>query len=303
MIYNSITRLIGITPLLELVNYERIHSLKAKILAKLEYFNPTGSIKDRTALAMIRDAENRNILKRGRTIVEPTSGNIGIALAAIGAANGYKVVLTMPENMSAERRALASAYGAEIVLTDEKAGMEGAVKKAEEIAEQTGGLILGQFENPANPRVHRETTGAEIWQETEGDVDILVAGVGSGGTISGAGQYLKNRNPNIKIVAVEPAESPVLSGGKRGLHKIQGIGAGFVPKVFDAKICDEIITVDGDSAEIMARQVCKTDGVFVGISSGAALFAAVKLSNRPENYYKNIAVIFPDSGDRYLSAI
>lgn len=301
MIYTSITQLIGSTPIIELVNYERIHSLKAKILAKLEYFNPTGSVKDRTARAMIEDAENRKLLKTGMTIVEPTSGNTGIALAAIGAAKGYRVILTMPETMSRERRVLIASYGAEIILTDGKAGMRGAVEKAEEIAEQVGGIILGQFKNPANPETHRATTGAEIWADTFGKVDIFVAGVGTGGTLTGAGRYLKSRNADVKVIAVEPAESPVLSGGKAGAHKIQGIGAGFVPEIFDPEICDEVITVDGGAAKIVAEQACKTDGIFAGISSGAALFAAVKLANRPENYYKNIAVIFPDSGDRYLT--
>lgn len=288
MVYKSITELVGGTPLIELVNYEKKLGLDAKVLAKLEYFNPTGSVKDRAAKFMIEDAERSGRLKKGMTVIEPTSGNTGIGIAAVAAAKGYRTVVTMPKSMSAERRALLAAFGAEIVLTDD---MSGAVRKAAELASELGGLVLGQFKNPANAEAHRKTTGAEIWKDTEGKVDIFVAGIGSGGTVTGAGEYLKGKNPNIRVVAVEPAEG----------QSIQGLGAGFVPEILNTEIYGESIFVGTEEALTAAKLVCKTDGLFVGISSGAALRAAEKLARRAENAGKNIVVIFPDSGDRYLS--
>lgn len=298
----SITQLIGGTPLLELVNYEKNNQLDAKILAKLEFFNPAGSVKDRVASAMIADAEASGVLKPGATIIEPTSGNTGIGLAAVGTAKGYHVILTMPETMSVERRMLVAAYGAEVVLTSGSAGMKGAIAKAEELEKSIeNAVILGQFVNPANPKAHYETTGPEIWKDTEGKVDILVAGVGTGGTVTGIGKYLKEQNPNVKVVAVEPASSPVLSQGKAGPHKIQGIGAGFVPDTLDTGIYDEIIPVENEDAFAAGRAVAKTEGVLVGISSGAALHAATELAKRPENAGKTIVAVLPDTGERYLS--
>ncbi|MDD6612103.1 MAG: cysteine synthase A [Clostridiales bacterium] len=298
----SITQLIGGTPLLELVNYEKNNQLDAKILAKLEFFNPAGSVKDRVAAAMIADAEASGVLKPGATIIEPTSGNTGIGLAAVGTAKGYHVILTMPETMSVERRMLVAAYGAEVVLTSGSAGMKGAIAKAEELEKSIeNAVILGQFVNPANPKAHYETTGPEIWKDTEGKVDILVAGVGTGGTVTGIGRYLKEQNPNVKVVAVEPASSPVLSQGKAGPHKIQGIGAGFVPDTLDTGIYDEIIPVENEDAFAAGRAVAKTEGVLVGISSGAALHAATELAKRPENAGKTIVAVLPDTGERYLS--
>ena len=301
-IYQRITDLIGGTPLLELGNYERKNGLEARLLAKLEYFNPAGSIKDRIARAMLDDAEEKGVLKPGAVIIEPTSGNTGIGLAAVGASRGYRVILTMPETMSVERRNLLKAYGAELVLTDGSKGMKGAIAKAQELAEATpGSFIPGQFTNPANPEVHRRTTGPEIWADTEGKVDIFVAGVGTGGTITGVGEYLKSQNPNVKIVAVEPAGSPVLSQGRSGPHKIQGIGAGFVPETLNTAVYDEIIAVENDAAFAVGREIARTEGVLVGISSGAALYAATKIAKRPENRGKVIVALLPDTGDRYLS--
>ena len=300
-VYTSVAQLVGNTPLLELANYGKLQGLKAKILVKLEYFNPAGSVKDRVAKAMIEDAEKSGKLKRGGIIIEPTSGNTGIGLAAIGCAKGYKVILTMPETMSVERRNMIKAYGAEIVLTEGGKGMNGAIEMAEELAFKLGGIILGQFSNPANPEIHRQTTGAEIWNDTQGKVDIFVAGVDTGGTITGTGEYLKNKNPAVKVVAVEPASSPVLSKGKAGAHKIQGIGAGFVPQILNTKVYDEIIAVDNDDAFATGKEVCRTEGFLVGISSGAALYAATVLAKLPENEGKTIVVIAPDSGDRYFS--
>ena len=301
-IYRRITDLIGGTPLLELVNYERKNKLEATLLAKLEYFNPAGSIKDRIAMAMLDDAEAKGLLKPGAVIIEPTSGNTGIGLAAVGAARGYRVILTMPETMSVERRNLLKAYGAELVLTDGSKGMKGAIAKAQELAEATpGSFIPGQFNNPANPEIHRRTTGPEIWADTEGKVDIFVAGVGTGGTITGVGEYLKSQKPEVKIVAVEPAGSPVLSQGKSGPHKIQGIGAGFVPETLNTAVYDEIIAVENDAAFAVGREIARTEGVLVGISSGAALYAATELAKRPENKGKVIVALLPDTGDRYLS--
>ena len=301
-IYRRITDLIGGTPLLELVNYERKNKLEATLLAKLEYFNPAGSIKDRIAMAMLDDAEAKGLLKPGAVIIEPTSGNTGIGLAAVGAARGYRVILTMPETMSVERRNLLKAYGAELVLTDGSKGMKGAIAKAQELAEATpGSFIPGQFNNPANPEIHRRTTGPEIWADTEGKVDIFVAGVGTGGTITGVGEYLKSQKPDVKIVAVEPAGSPVLSQGKSGPHKIQGIGAGFVPETLNTAVYDEIIAVENDAAFAVGREIARTEGVLVGISSGAALYAATELAKRPENKGKVIVALLPDTGDRYLS--
>lgn len=300
-VYTSVAQLVGNTPLLELANYGKLQGLKAKILVKLEYFNPAGSVKDRVAKAMIEDAEKSGKLKKGGIIIEPTSGNTGIGLAAIGCAKGYKVILTMPETMSVERRNMIKAYGAEIVLTEGGKGMNGAIEMAEELAFKLGGIILGQFSNPANPEIHRQTTGAEIWNDTQGKVDIFVAGVGTGGTITGTGEYLKNKNPAVKVVAVEPASSPVLSKGKAGAHKIQGIGAGFVPQILNTKVYDEIIAVDNDDAFATGKEVCRTEGFLVGISSGAALYAATVLAKLPENEGKTIVVIAPDSGDRYFS--
>lgn len=300
--YKSILELVGKTPLLEITNYEKANGLQAKVLVKLEYFNPAGSVKDRIAKAMIEDAEKSGKLKKGATIIEPTSGNTGIGLAAVAAAKGYKLIITMPETMSVERRNLIKAYGAEIVLTEGAKGMKGAIAKAQELAESTpDSFIPGQFVNPANPAIHRATTGPEIWEDTEGNVDFLVAGVGTGGTITGAGEYLKSKNENLKVVAVEPAGSPVLSKGVSGAHKIQGIGAGFVPDVLNTKIYDEIIPVENDDAFATGKAFGKTEGVLVGISSGAALWAATQLAKRPENKGKTIVVILPDTGDRYLS--
>ena len=301
-VYKSIVELIGGTPLLELSNYESIHNLEAKVLAKLEYLNPAGSIKDRIAMNMIADAEAKGLLNKDTVIIEPTSGNTGIGLAAISAAKGYRTILTMPETMSVERRKLLQAYGAELVLTDGTKGMQGAIDKAEELAKELPSTFIpGQFENPANPAVHRATTGPEIWNDTDGKIDIFVAGVGTGGTITGVGEYLKEQNPNIKIVAVEPSASPVLSKGTAGPHKLQGIGAGFVPKALNTEIYDEIITVENEDAFKAGKEIAKSDGVLVGISSGAALWAATELAKRPENKDKVIVVLLPDTGDRYLS--
>ena len=301
-IYKSADELIGRTPLLELSNIEKEFNLKAKILAKLEYFNPAGSVKDRIAKAMIDDAEERGILKNGSTIIEPTSGNTGIGLCSVAAARGYKVIIVMPETMSIERRQLMKAYGAELVLTEGSLGMKGAIAKAEELSKEIpNSFVAGQFVNPANPETHRKTTGPEIWEDTDGEVNIFVAGVGTGGTVTGVGQYLKSQNPNIKIVAVEPKSSAVLSTGVAGPHKIQGIGAGFVPQVLDTSVYDEIIPVENEDAFSYGRLIGKKEGVLVGISSGAALYAAIELANREENEGKNIVVLLPDTGDRYLS--
>ena len=301
-VYTSITQLIGGTPLVELKNYEAENKLEAKILAKLEYFNPAGSVKDRIAKAMLDDAEAKGLLKPGATIIEPTSGNTGIGLASVAAARGYKIILTMPETMSVERRNLLKAYGAELVLTDGAKGMKGAIAKAQELAEATpGSFIPGQSTNPANPAVHRATTGPEIWADTDGQVDIFVAGVGTGGTLTGVGEYLKAQNPNVKIVAVEPAGSPVLSKGVAGPHKIQGIGAGFVPDTLNTKIYDEIIPVENEDAFTTGRAIARKEGVLIGISSGAAVYAATVLAQRPENKGKTIVALLPDTGDRYLS--
>ena len=301
-IYEKITDLIGGTPLLELKNYEKENNLSATILAKLEYFNPAGSVKDRIAKARLDDAEERGGLKPGAVIIEPTSGNTGIGLASVAAARGYKIILTMPETMSVERRNLLKAYGAELVLTDGAKGMKGAIAKAEELAAETpGSFIPSQFTNQANPDIHKKTTGPEIWNDTDGKVDIFVAGVGTGGTLSGVGGYLKSKNPNVKVVAVEPAGSPVLSKGVAGPHKIQGIGAGFVPETLDTKIYDEIIAVENEDAFKTGRAIARKEGVLVGISSGAAVFAATELAKRPENKGKVIVARLPDTGDRYLS--
>lgn len=301
-IYTSADQLIGKTPLLELSHIEKKDALKATILAKLEYFNPAGSVKDRIAKAMIDDAEATGKLKPGAVIIEPTSGNTGIGLAAVAAARGYRIILVMPETMSVERRQLMRAYGAEIVLTEGAKGMKGAIARANELAAvNPGSFIPGQFVNPANPKAHRETTGPEIWEDTDGEVDIFVAGVGTGGTVTGVGEYLKSRNPGVKVVAVEPATSPVLSTGVGGPHKIQGIGAGFVPDVLNTKIYDEIIPVANEDAFETGRRIGREEGVLVGISSGAALWAAISLAKRPENAGKKIVVLLPDTGDRYLS--
>ena len=301
-VYTSITQLIGGTPLVELKNYEAENKLEATILAKLEYFNPAGSVKDRIAKAMLDDAEAKGLLKPGATIIEPTSGNTGIGLASVAADRGNKIILTMPETMSVERRNLLKAYGAELVLTDGAKGMKGAIAKAQELAEATpGSFIPGQFTNPANPAVHRATTGPEIWADTDGKVDIFVAGVGTGGTLTGVGEYLKAQNPNVKIVAVEPAGSPVLSKGVAGPHKIQGIGAGFVPDTLNTNIYDEIIPVENDDAFKTGRAIARKEGVLIGISSGAAVYAATVLAQRPENKGKTIVALLPDTGDRYLS--
>ncbi len=302
-IYNSFESLIGNTPLIKLSNFMEKNDLKATILAKLEYFNPAGSAKDRIALFMIQDAERSGRLKKGGTIIEPTSGNTGIGLAALSAAKGYKMIVTMPETMSVERRLLMKAYGAKLILTDGKKGMSGAIEKAKELNETIpGSIIAGQFENPANPEAHYRTTGPEIWKDTDGKIDIFAAGVGTGGTITGVGKFLKEKNPKIHIAAIEPASSPVLSKGIGGSHKIQGIGAGFVPNVLDVKIIDEIIPVSDSDAYNYAREAAKTEGIFIGISSGAALAAATYLATKKENEGKNIAVLLPDSGERYLSA-
>lgn len=301
-VYRKITDLIGGTPLLELTNYEKANELNAKIYAKLEYFNPAGSVKDRIAKAMLDDAEEKGLLKPGAVIIEPTSGNTGIGLASVAASRGYKVILTMPETMSVERRNLLKAYGAELVLTEGAKGMAGAIAKAKELAEQTpNSYIPSQFTNPANPAVHLKTTGPEIWADTDGKVDIFVAGVGTGGTLSGVGVYLKSQNPNVKVVAVEPATSPVLSGGKAGPHKIQGIGAGFVPDTLNTDIYDEILPVQNEDAFATGRALARSEGVLVGISSGAAVFAAAQLAKRPENAGKVIVALLPDTGERYLS--
>ena len=301
-VYESVDQLVGHTPLLELKRVEEAHGVSARILGKLEYFNPAGSIKDRIAKAMIDDAEAAGILKPGATIIEPTSGNTGIGLASIAAARGYQLILTMPETMSVERRNLIKAYGAKIVLTDGAKGMTGAIEKANELAaEIEGSFIPGQFINPANPAIHTATTGPEIWQDTDGTVDILVAGVGTGGTLTGIGQYLKEQNPEVKLVAVEPSDSPVLSEGRAGSHKIQGIGAGFVPEVLDTTLYDEVITVESDDAFAIGREIGREEGVLVGISSGAAVWAALELAKRPENEGKTIVAILPDTGERYLS--
>ena len=301
-IYKTITELVGKTPLVELVNYNEQNNLSATIVAKIEGFNPAGSVKDRIAKAIIEDYEARGILKKGATIIEPTSGNTGIGLAAIAAAKGYRLIITLPETMSVERRNLIKAYGAELVLTEGAKGMKGAIARAKELNEEIpNSIIAGQFVNPANPKAHYDTTGPEIWEDTDGNVDIFVAGVGTGGTISGVGKYLKEKNPNIKIVAVEPATSAVLSTGVAGPHKIQGIGAGFVPDTLDTTIYDEIITVPNEEAFKTGASVVKSDGVFVGISSGAALYAATILAKREENKGKRIVVLLPDNGDRYLS--
>lgn len=301
-ISKSLTELIGKTPLLELSNYETKNGIPAKIVAKLEYFNPGGSVKDRIALAMIDDAEQRGILKKGSVIIEPTSGNTGIGLASVAAARGYRIIITMPETMSVERRILMRAYGAEIVLTEGSKGMNGAIAKAKELAAITpNSFIPGQFDNPANPAIHRATTGPEIWEDTDGKVDIFVAGAGTGGTVTGVGEYLKSKNPNVKIVVVEPADSPVLSEGRPGAHKIQGIGPGFVPGVLNTKVYDEIIPVKNEDAFATAREIGREEGLLVGISSGAAAWAATELAKRPENAGKTIVVLLPDTGERYLS--
>ena len=301
-VYRKITDLIGGTPLLELTNYEKANELNAKIYAKLEYFNPAGSVKDRIAKAMLDDAEEKGLLKPGAVIIEPTSGNTGIGLASVAASRGYKVILTMPETMSVERRNLLKAYGAELVLTEGAKGMPGAIAKAKELAEQTpNSYIPSQFTNPANPAVHLKTTGPEIWADTDGKIDIFVAGVGTGGTLSGVGAYLKSQNPNVKVVAVEPASSPVLSGGKAGPHKIQGIGAGFVPDTLNTDVYDEILHVQNEDAFATGRALARSEGVLVGISSGAAVFAAAQLAKRPENAGKVIVALLPDTGERYLS--
>lgn len=301
-VYQKITDLIGGTPLLELTNYEKANELNAKIYAKLEYFNPAGSVKDRIAKAMLDDAEEKGLLKPDAVIIEPTSGNTGIGLASVAASRGYKVILTMPETMSMERRNLLKAYGAVLVLTEGAKGMPGAIAKAKELAEQTpNSYIPSQFTNPANPAVHLKTTGPEIWADTDGKVDIFVAGVGTGGTLSGVGAYLKSQNPNVKVVAVEPATSPVLSGGKAGPHKIQGIGAGFVPDTLNTDIYDEILPVQNEDAFATGRALARSEGVLVGISSGAAVFAAAQLAKRPENAGKVIVALLPDTGERYLS--
>lgn len=301
-VYTSLTDLIGGTPLLELTNYEKDNNLQAKVLAKLEHFNPAGSVKDRVAKAIIDKAEKSGKLKPNSTIIEPTSGNTGIGLCAVAAIRGYKIIITMPETMSVERRKLMKAYGAELVLTDGAKGMAGAIAKANELAEEIeNSFIAGQFVNPANPKAHYETTGPEIYRDTDGKVDIFVAGVGTGGTLSGTGKYLKEQNPNVQIVAVEPETSPVLSQGKSGAHKIQGIGAGFVPETLDTEIYDEIITVPNDEAFRYSRAVTHSDGLLVGISSGAAIYAATELARRPENAGKTIVALLPDTGERYLS--
>lgn len=301
-IYTSADQLIGKTPLLELKNIEKKYNLNAKILAKLEYFNPAGSVKDRIAKAMIDDAEQKGFLKEGSVIIEPTSGNTGIGLCSVAAARGYRIIIVMPETMSVERRQIMKAYGAELVLTDGTKGMKGAIEKADELAKEIpGAFVPGQFVNDANPKAHFETTGPEIFADTDGKVDFFVAGVGTGGTITGTGKYLKSKLPNVKIIAVEPKSSAVLSTGVAGPHKIQGIGAGFVPKVLDTSVYDEIIPVENDDAFAMGKEVGRNEGVLVGISSGAALWAAIEIAKRPENSGKNIVVLFPDTGDRYLS--
>ena len=301
-IYTSADQLVGKTPLLELVHIEKSEGLEAKVLGKLEYFNPAGSVKDRIAKAMIDDAEQKGLLKPGSVIIEPTSGNTGIGLASVAAARGYRIIIVMPETMSVERRQLMKAYGAELVLTEGAKGMKGAIAKADELAKEIpNSFIPGQFVNPANPAIHRATTGPEIWDDTDGKVDIFVAGVGTGGTVTGVGEYLKSQNPDVKVVAVEPAASPVLSKGVSGSHKIQGIGAGFVPDVLDTKVYDEIIPVENEDAFATGKLIGKSEGVLVGISSGAAVWAAIELAKRPENKGKTIVALLPDTGDRYLS--
>lgn len=303
MIYKSAAELIGKTPMLELTNFENKEKIDAKIIAKLEYFNPAGSVKDRVAKEMIEDAERKGILHEGSVIIEPTSGNTGIGLASVAASRGYRTIIVMPNTMSEERRMIMKAYGAEIVLTDGAKGMSGAIEKAEQLSKKIkDSFIPGQFENPANPAAHRKTTGPEIWEDTDGNVDIFVAGVGTGGTITGVGEYLKEKNPRIKIVAVEPDSSPLLSGGKAGSHNLQGIGANFIPQILNTEIYDEVIRVKDDEAFKRAREIGKTEGILVGISSGAAVHAAVMLAKKPENKGKNIVVLLPDTGDRYLSA-
>lgn len=304
MIHKNITDLIGHTPLVELSKFSALQGLDTPIIAKVEFFNPGGSVKDRVGLAMIEDAERKGILKPGATIIEPTSGNTGVGLALASAVKGYKLILTMPETMSVERRNLVKAYGAHVKLTPGKDGMPGAIKAAEALRQSIpGAVILEQFENPANPRKHYETTGVEIWNDTDGKIDIFVAGVGTGGTISGIGKYLKEQNPNVKVVAVEPASSPVLNGGPSGAHKIQGIGAGFVPKTYDASVVNEVLDIAGDDAIRAGRQLAQNDGMLVGISSGAAAFAAAQLAKRPENKGKTIVALLPDTGERYLSTV
>ncbi len=301
-IYTSADQLVGKTPLLELVHIEKSEGLEAKVLGKLEYFNPAGSVKDRIAKAMIDDAEQKGLLKPGSVIIEPTSGNTGIGLASVAAARGYRIIIVMPETMSVERRQLMKAYGAELVLTEGAKGMKGAIAKADELAKEIpNSFIPGQFVNPANPAIHKATTGPEIWDDTDGKVDIFVAGVGTGGTVTGVGEYLKSQNPDVKVVAVEPAASPVLSKGVSGSHKIQGIGAGFVPDVLDTKVYDEIIPVENEDAFATGKLIGKSEGVLVGISSGAAVWAAIELAKRPENKGKTIVALLPDTGDRYLS--